>query len=105
MNDLRDAISKCLANAKRQVDEAAVSGVALVLTGANNVVQYGSVADDYVELTRKVLLCAWATFRTQNPDVTPEGFAQAAFAIATQAETSSEAPALVELLSDPTSSR
>lgn len=105
MNDLRDAMSKCLASAKKQLDETAVSGVSLVLTGADNVVRYGSVAEDDVDLTSQVLLCAWATLRAINPDATAEGFAQAAFAVATQAETPSQAPALVELLSDPTASR
>jgi hypothetical protein len=105
MDDRQDAMSKCLASAKKQLDEAAVSGLCLVLTGTDNVVRYGSVAEDYVDLTRQALLCAWAALREMNADATPDGFAQAAFAVATQAETASEMPVLVEILSDPTASQ
>lgn len=105
MNDLRDAMSMCLASAQKQLDENAVSGVSLVLMGGDNVVRYGSVAADYVELMSKVLLCVWATLRAMNPDMTPDGFAQAAFAAAMQAETQSQVPTLLGLSSDPTASR
>jgi hypothetical protein len=97
MNDLRSGIAQCLDGAKKQLDEAVLSGLFLVLIGPNNVVRYGSVAEDYVELTSKVLLCAWATLRAINLDATPDGFAQAAFAVAMKAETASELSTLVPL--------
>jgi hypothetical protein len=100
MDDLRDAMSRCLATAKKQLDEVAVSGVSLVLTGPDNIVRYASVAGDYVDLTSQTLLCAWTTLRTANPDATPDGFAQAAFAVARRAETAPQTPNVVELLSN-----
>ena len=102
MSDLRDAVSKCLASAKRLLDETAVSGISLPVVVDDKDGKYEAVAESYAELTSKFLLCAWATLRAVNPEATPDALAQAAFAIARQVEKPSQPPTTVELSSDPT---
>lgn len=67
MSDLRDAVSKCLASAKRLLDETAVSGISLPVVVDDKDGKYEAVAESYAELTSKFLLCAWANFAGGKP--------------------------------------
>jgi hypothetical protein len=86
MNHLHDAVLNCLVLAEKQVNEAVVYGISVMLIGADKVVRHESVAENCDELLEDMLLCSWATLRKMNPDATPDGFAQAAHAVAMRAE-------------------
>ena len=86
MNHLHDSVLKCLVLAQKQVNEAVVSGISVMLIGADKAVRHESVAENRDELLEDMLLCSWATLRKMNPDATPDGFIQAVHAVAKQTE-------------------
>jgi hypothetical protein len=86
MDRLHDAVLNCLVLAEKQVNEAVVYGISVMLIAGDKVVRHESVAENCDELLEDMLLCSWATLRKMNPDATPDGFAQAAHAVAKRTE-------------------
>jgi hypothetical protein len=86
MNGLYNSMLECLSSAQKRLDESGGSGVFVMVTGADKMVWHRSAADNFDELLEDLCVCVWETLRKANPDITADGFAQAAHAIATRIE-------------------
>ena len=100
MANLYEAMLKCLGNAQKQLEEADGPEICVMLIGSDKLVLYGSEAASSHDLLEHMLLGAWDMLRKMNPDVTPDGFAQAAYATALRKGTKEREVSFLSLLQD-----
>ena len=100
MANLYEAMLKCLGDAQKQLEEADGFETCVMLISSEKIVLYGSAAATSDEFLENMLLCAWDTLRKMNPDLTPDGFAQAAYATALRKGTKEREVSFLSLLQD-----
>jgi hypothetical protein len=100
MNDLHNAMLECLSSAQKRLDQSGGSGLSVTLMGTDKMIWHGSAAENAGELLDGLFVCAWETLRKANPEITADGFAQAAYAIAMRTEAESRRPSLLTFSSD-----
>jgi hypothetical protein len=100
MANLYEAMLKCLGNAQKELEEADGPEICVMVIGSDKLVLYGSAVANSDKLLEHMLLCAWDMLRKMNPDVTPDGFAQAAYATALRKGTKGREVSCLSLLQD-----